>query len=84
MEPEQLKQSIEKALPGSLVEVTDVNGNKNHFHARVVAEQFAGKSLVEQHQMVYKALEDEIQGDLHAVSLKTFTPEAWQRSRSSP
>ena len=79
MKPEQLKSSIERALPGSLVDVQDLKGTGDHFQVVVVAEQFGGASLVEQHQMVYRALSDEIEGDLHAIGLKTYTPESWKR-----
>ena len=83
LKPDQLKTSIESGLPGSLVKVEDVTGTGDHFQATVICDKFVGKSLVEQHQMVYGALQSEIAGDLHAVGLKTYTPEAWEKARAS-
>lgn len=79
MKTDQLKSSIERGLPGSIVDVQDVKGTGDHFQVVVVSEQFAGTSLVEQHQLVYRALNQEIEGDLHAIGLKTYTPEAWKK-----
>jgi acid stress-induced BolA-like protein IbaG/YrbA len=81
LKPEQLQASIERSLPGSKVQVEDMKGTGDHFQVIVIAEQFAGKPLIEQHQMVYDALKEEIAGELHAVGLKTFSPEAWRRAQ---
>lgn len=70
---EQVRQRIEQALPGARVEVGTFSGH-DHFQAVVEAPQFAGKSLVEQHQMVYAALEGLIGGAMHALALKTRVP----------
>lgn len=78
---DQIKSSIENALPGSIVQVQDSTGEGNHFQVLVVSDQFADKSRVEQHQMVYHALQEEIEGELHAVGLKTYTPEAWKKAQ---
>ena len=54
------------------VDVRDTTGTGDHFEARVAATQFAGRSMVEQHQMVYAAFRDELAtGELHALALKT-------------
>ena len=69
MEPNQLKQLIEERLPGSEACVT---GDGRHFQAIVVSERFAGKTLLEQHRIVYAALADRLGTDaLHALSLTT-------------
>jgi stress-induced morphogen len=67
---EEVKERIERALPGSRVQVGTFQG-ADHFQALVEAPQFEGKSLVEQHQMVYAALEGLIGGAMHALALKT-------------
>ena len=67
---EQVKQRIEQALPGARVQVDVFQGN-DHFQALVEASQFDGKSLIEQHQMVYAALDGLIGGAMHALALKT-------------
>jgi acid stress-induced BolA-like protein IbaG/YrbA len=66
---------IASALPGSKVTVTDTTGTGDHFQATVTAEQFRGKTLVEQHQMVYAPLRDLMAKNIiHALSLKTTAP----------
>jgi len=73
---EELKQRIESALPGSRAEVEDLTGGGDHFRAEVVSEQFGGLSRIEQHQLVYGVFGDEVGGPIHALSIKTSTPEA--------
>jgi stress-induced morphogen len=69
--PEEIKQRIEAALPGSDVEVQDTTGTGDHFQAKVTSEAFAGLSRIEQHRLVYGALEADIGGAIHALALKT-------------
>ncbi len=71
---DQVKQRIEEALPGAKVKVGTFSGD-DHFQATVEAPQFAGKSLVEQHRMVYAAVDGLIGGAMHALALKTRAPE---------
>jgi stress-induced morphogen len=72
---EEIKQRIEAALPEATAEVEDLTGGGDHFRATVVSPAFAGKSLVEQHRLVYEIFGDEIGGPIHALSLKTKVPE---------
>lgn len=67
---DQVRQRIEESLPGSRVLVETFSGN-DHFQATVEAPQFVGKSLIEQHRLVYDAVEDLIGGAMHALALKT-------------
>ena len=67
---DEVKERIEAALPGARVEVGTFSG-ADHFEARVEAPQFQGKTLIEQHQMVYGALQGLIGGAMHALALKT-------------
>jgi stress-induced morphogen len=76
-----LKGALTQGLPGAHVEVSDLTGTQDHFQATVVAEQFAGKSRIEQHKMVYAALGDRMKKDIHALALTTMTPEAWLASK---
>ena len=73
---EELKQRIESTLPGAHAEVEDLTGGGDHFRAEVVSEQFAGLSRIEPHQLVYGVFGDEVGGPIHALSIKTSTPEA--------
>ena len=67
----EARTRIEAAIPGADVTVTGAGG---HFEIRVVSEAFAGKSRVQQHQMVYKALGGRMGGELHALALQTAAP----------
>lgn len=73
--PVEVEGLIAAALPGATVQVTDLTGTGDHFQASIVAEQFRGKSLVEQHRMVYEPLKDLMARNvIHALSLKTSAP----------
>ena len=55
-------------------------GTGDHFEARVVSDAFVGKGMVQQHQLVYAPLQDLLKtGELHALALKTYSPEQWQK-----
>lgn len=54
-----------------------VVGDGQHFEAIIVSNEFAGKRLVQQHQIVYSALGDRMKSEIHALSMKTYTPEQW-------
>ena len=74
--PENVKQWIEEGLTGSSARVA---GDGRHFEARVVCPEFAGKSMLEQHRMVYSGLGTKMESEIHALSLRTFTPEQWNQ-----
>jgi stress-induced morphogen len=67
----EIETMIRAALPGAKVEVRDLAGDGNHYAATVVSAAFAGKSRVQQHQMVYAALKGRMGGELHALALTT-------------
>jgi stress-induced morphogen len=70
IDPEEVRGRIAAAFPGARVTVADSTGTGDHFDADVVATEFAGKSLVEQHRMVYAALGD-LMPRIHALALRT-------------
>ncbi|MBI2294681.1 MAG: BolA family transcriptional regulator [Betaproteobacteria bacterium] len=72
--PEQIEQYIKSGLECDFVEVA---GDGQHFEAVIVSPAFRGKSRVQQHQLVYSALGSSMRGEIHALSMKTFTPEDW-------
>ncbi len=80
MQPNDIKELIERGLPGARAMVT---GDGHHFEAVIVAKEFAGKSVVQQHQMVYKALGDKMGADIHALSMRTMTPEEYEAQMGS-
>lgn len=81
MEAQEIKEMIERGLPGALVEVRDFTGGGDHFEALVVSETFEGKGLVERHQAVYGALGDAMKARVHALTLKVMTPNQYQNRR---
>jgi len=76
MQADQLKKVLEDGIPTADVEV---RGDGDHFEATIVSEAFTGKSMVQQHQMVYAALGDLMQGAVHALSFRTYTPQEWSK-----
>ena len=69
---DEIKQRIEDGLPDARATVT---GDGHHFRAEVVSERFAGLTRIEQHKLVYDVFGDEVGGPIHALSIKTSTPE---------
>lgn len=74
VQPDSIKHSIETGMACDLVQVA---GDGEHFEAIIVSAAFAGKNRVQQHQLVYRALGDRMKADIHALSMKTYTPEQW-------
>ena len=74
VEPSSIEQSIRAGLECTHLEV---RGDGAHFEAVVVSPSFAGASRVKRHQLVYGALGDRMKEEIHALSMKTFTPEEW-------
>jgi stress-induced morphogen len=72
---EDIKERIEQAIPGALADVEDYTGGGDHFRATVTAAAFEGCSRIEQHRLVYEVFGEEIGGPIHALSLKTQTPQ---------
>ncbi|UAB77919.1 BolA family transcriptional regulator [Erythrobacter sp. SCSIO 43205] len=70
----EIEAAIKAALPGAVVELTDLAGDDDHWAAKVTAPQFAGKSRVQQHKMVYAAFGDKMGGELHALQVTTAVP----------
>jgi len=76
MTTDEVKALIEKGLPECSAEVVDLTGTGDHFKADVTSPAFEGASLIEQHQMVYKALGTLVGGAIHALQLNTKAPKA--------
>ena len=74
IKPEDVKSYIQDKLPCEFVEV---RGDGQHFEAVIVSAAFRGKSRVQQHQVVYRALGDRMREEIHALSMKTYSPEEW-------
>lgn len=70
-----IKIYISQGLACEFVQVLGDDGQ--HFEAVVVSSAFVGKNMVQQHQLVYQALGDRMRQEIHALSIKTFTPDVW-------
>ncbi|HZE61797.1 MAG TPA: BolA family protein [Burkholderiales bacterium] len=73
--PESIQQGIEAGLTCEHVEVA---GDGQHFQALIVSAQFAGRNRVQRHQLVYGALGERMRDEIHALSMRTLTPEEWR------
>lgn len=84
MSPEQLRIRLETLAPGTRVEVMDLTGTQDHYQAVVVSPLFEGKMMIEQHRMVYGMVQSEVDsGEVHALTLRTFTPEQYAKLTDS-
>jgi acid stress-induced BolA-like protein IbaG/YrbA len=76
--PEDVKQYIEQGLDCEFIQV---RGDGAHFEALIVSAAFAGRSKVQQHQLVYRALGERMREEIHALSMQTLTPEQWTQQQ---
>ena len=72
---DKIRQLVETGLPGAKAVVRDTTGTSDHFELLVVAPSFQGKGMVARHRMVYAAIGPAVGAEIHALSLKTLTPE---------
>ena len=80
MQPEELERLIQEGLADAEVRVS---GDGRHFDAIVISDTFSGKSMLEQHRMVYAALGDRFDTDVvHALSIKTYTRKDWEKLKA--
>ena len=74
MQAHEIETLIKEHLPDAEVTITDLAGDGDHYAATVVSAAFAGKTRVQQHQLVYEALRGSMGGQLHALALQTSPP----------
>jgi len=77
MDAHDIETMIKAAIPDAKVTIRDLAGDGDHYAATVISESFRGKSRVQQHQLVYRALGDRMREQIHALSMRTLTPEEW-------
>ena len=82
IEPHEIESLLRAAMPDGQFQIRDLTGTKDHFEAVVVSRAFEGKGLIEQHRLVYGALGDAMKQRIHALTLKTFTPDTYKPQRS--
>ena len=76
MDPGEIERLIKQALPDAQVSLEDLVGDGDHWSATVISEAFQGKTRVQQHQLIYQALEGRMGGELHALALQTSAPKS--------
>lgn len=76
MDAGEIESLILEAFPDAKITIEDLRGDGDHYAAHVVSSAFAGKTRVQQHQMVYAALKGRMGNELHALALQTTTPDA--------
>lgn len=81
MQPNDIKRMIEAGLPDAQVEV---DGDGYHFQAVIVSDAFAGKSMLQQHKMVYATLGSHMGAAIHALSMRTYTKADWNQQKGLP
>ena len=69
---EEIKILIKKAIPDAEINIQDLAGDENHYSATVKSKIFTGKSKIEQHKLIYKALNGKMGNELHALALNTI------------
>ena len=72
MDLKEIEKLIKEAMPDATIEIQDLAGDNNHYSATVTSKQFSGKSKIEQHKMVYNALQGKMGNELHALALNTM------------
>ncbi len=75
MHKDEIVAKIQTAIPDAQVELVDLTGTADHWEATIISEIFADKSLIESHRIVFDALAEEMKGPIHALTLKTYTPQ---------
>jgi len=75
MDPVQIETLIKEGIPGAEVTIEDLRGDGDHYAAYVTSAAFKGKTRVQQHQMVYAALQGRMGNELHALALQTTVAE---------
>jgi len=80
---EDVQKIIERSIPQATVYVLDPMNDGRHLQAIVISPVFKGVPLVKQHQMVMKPLQETLKDRLHALGLKTFTPERWEEVKGT-
>jgi len=77
---DRIRSILEQQLPDCTAVVVDPANDGMHFQAEVVSTAFVGRNRVQQHQLVYAALGEHMRTDIHALQLKTFTPDEWRHT----
>ena len=79
MNTDKVQDLIQSGITNSKVEVVDTTGTNDHFSVIVISDSFEGLSLIEQHQMVYKAVGSYMTNEIHALEIKKYSTKTWKQ-----
>ena len=80
MSPQELKSKLETLAPSTRAEVVDLTGTQDHYQATIISPIFQGKMMIDQHRLVMNLMQKDIDsGEVHALTLKTYTPEQYEK-----
>ncbi len=71
MDLKEIEKHIKDAMPDAIIDIQDLAGDGNHYSATITSSQFAGKSKIQQHKMIYDSLKGKMGNELHALAIKT-------------
>lgn len=80
---DRIKQTLESIIDDSQVVVDDLTGTSDHFQVTIVSDVFEGLSPIERHRKVYAALGPDVGGEIHALSIKAYTPGQWEKLKNA-
>lgn len=79
-----VQKTIEEKLPGATALVKDLTGTQDHYQVTVISQLFEGKKMIDQHRLVKAIFDPDIQsGEVHALSIKTYTPAEWEKFKGA-
>ena len=77
---QELEEIVRKLVAVEVIEIVDMTGTQDHWKVMVVSKDFENKSRIEQHKLIFDPLQDRMKSnEIHAFTLKTYTPEKWQK-----
>ncbi len=76
---QDLQALLQQAFPDANIRITDLTGTQDHYEAAIASDAFEGKSLLQQHRLVYAALGEAMKEKVHAFSFKTYSKAEWAR-----
>jgi stress-induced morphogen len=83
IEPERLRTLLTDAFSDAVVELSDLTGTRDHYELHIASDRFVGMAPVGRHRLVYAVLGEHMRGDIHALSLFTYTSSEWQKRGST-
>jgi stress-induced morphogen len=82
MDSELIREKLLAFFPDAQLELRDLTGTKDHFELHISAPELHGQTRIKQHRLIYQALDGHVGGAIHALAIKTYTPEQWQERTS--